>query len=146
VPEPEPEPEPAGPVPGADADGDGLTDVEERMIYGSDPQDPDTDGDTYHDGLEVENRYNPAGLAPRTLLEAQLVKMFEADGFSFLYPFPWSATVREDGAVELRATTGETVTYRPETRAFTVDLGLKTTIDYRATIDMIERSLTVETP
>lgn len=39
----------AGPV---DSDGDGLTDAEEMMI-GTNPNDPDTDGDTISDGDEV---------------------------------------------------------------------------------------------
>ncbi len=36
-----------------DSDGDGLTDVDETDLYGSDPSNPDTDGDTLFDGEEV---------------------------------------------------------------------------------------------
>lgn len=44
-----------------DSDLDGLTDYEEINIYNTDPQDPDTDGDSYSDGEEVLNGYNPLG-------------------------------------------------------------------------------------
>ncbi|MDA1168887.1 MAG: hypothetical protein O3A36_00950 [bacterium] len=44
----------------ADPDNDGLTNAEERY-YGTDPNIPDTDGDSYLDGDEVRNGYNPLG-------------------------------------------------------------------------------------
>src|SRR5581483_7561993 len=47
----------------ADSDGDGLTDLEEIMIYHTDPNNPDTDGDGLTDGDEVRiygtNPLNP---------------------------------------------------------------------------------------
>lgn len=88
TPEPAPEPEPA-PSPEADADGDGLpdgreaqlgtnaqavdtdgdglTDREEVDVYNTDPLNPDTDGDTFMDGAEVRNGYDPNG--PGKLLQ-----------------------------------------------------------------------------
>lgn len=50
-----------------DTDGDGLTDGEEVKVYKTDPLKADTDGDGYSDGAEVEAGYNPLGegkLAP----------------------------------------------------------------------------------
>lgn len=44
----------------ADLDNDGLSD-EEEAFYGTDPQNPDSDGDGYKDGEEVKNGYNPLG-------------------------------------------------------------------------------------
>ena len=41
-----------------DTDADGLPDYMEN-IYGSDPNNPDTDGDGYKDGEEVESGYDP---------------------------------------------------------------------------------------
>lgn len=43
-----------------DPDRDGLTDEQEKF-YKTDPNNPDTDGDGYCDGLEVQNGYNPRG-------------------------------------------------------------------------------------
>lgn len=44
-----------------DTDGDGLSDREEFRVFGTDPKNPDSDGDTYTDGVEVKNGYNPKG-------------------------------------------------------------------------------------
>ena len=50
-----------------DSDSDGLSD-ELEIALGTDVYNPDTDGDTYPDGLEVENGYNPLkGQADRSL-------------------------------------------------------------------------------
>ena len=50
-----------------DTDSDGLSD-ELEIALGTDVYNPDTDGDTYPDGLEVENGYNPLkGQADRSL-------------------------------------------------------------------------------
>ncbi len=42
-----------------DTDGDGLSDSGETLITGTDPKNPDSDGDGLDDGLEVANRMNP---------------------------------------------------------------------------------------
>ncbi len=44
-----------------DSDSDGLSDRDEAVIWKTDPNNPDTDGDTYFDGLEVKSGYNPLG-------------------------------------------------------------------------------------
>jgi hypothetical protein len=44
-----------------DTDSDGLNDREEVKIYLTDPNNADTDGDTYKDGDEVRAGYNPKG-------------------------------------------------------------------------------------
>ncbi len=44
-----------------DSDNDGLTDREEVKVYLTDPLNPDTDADTYPDGVEVKNGYDPKG-------------------------------------------------------------------------------------
>lgn len=49
----------------ADSDGDGLTDIEEIMIYHSDPSNADTDGDGIPDGDEVR-KYGTDLLNPDT--------------------------------------------------------------------------------
>lgn len=44
-----------------DTDGDGLFDGEEVNVYHTDPLNPDTDGDGYKDGVEVKNGFDPKG-------------------------------------------------------------------------------------
>ncbi len=45
----------------ADTDEDALTDYEEVAVWKTDPLRQDTDGDSYADGEEVKNGYNPGG-------------------------------------------------------------------------------------
>jgi hypothetical protein len=42
-----------------DSDSDGLSDIDEVQVYFTDPTTPDTDGDAFYDGYEVENGYSP---------------------------------------------------------------------------------------
>ena len=44
-----------------DTDGDGLSDYEEKYLYGTDPKNPDTDRDGLKDGDEVKRGRNPLG-------------------------------------------------------------------------------------
>ena len=44
-----------------DTDGDKLFDREEVEVYKTDPLKTDTDGDRYDDGTEVQNGFNPTG-------------------------------------------------------------------------------------
>jgi hypothetical protein len=62
-PEPAPEapPRDATPPPseGQDSDEDGISDDEEVLVTGTDPDNADSDGDGLVDGVEVNNRMNP---------------------------------------------------------------------------------------
>ncbi len=44
---------------GEDQDQDGISDQDEVLVTGTDPQNPDSDGDGLLDGVEVANRMNP---------------------------------------------------------------------------------------
>lgn len=63
APEPAPEvpPQDATPPPaaGQDSDVDGIADEEEALVTGTDPNNPDSDGDALLDGVEVDNHMNP---------------------------------------------------------------------------------------
>ena len=44
---------------GLDTDNDNLYDIDEILEYNTDPQNNDTDGDSYNDGDEIKNGYDP---------------------------------------------------------------------------------------
>ena len=105
------EPFPEVGVPGTDTDSDGLTDLEESLIYQTNPRLPDTDRDGFLDGNEVFHLYNPNGDAPGTLLAAGLVKQTATALVSFYYPAVWSAqTQTAEPSLIINATTGEMMT------------------------------------
>lgn len=63
APEPAPETPPQGATPppaaGQDTDGDGIGDDDEFLVTGTDPNNPDSDGDSLVDGVEVDSHMNP---------------------------------------------------------------------------------------
>jgi len=112
--EPEPEPVVESPfpneiVPGKDSDSDGLTDVEETMIYKTNPNLPDTDLDGFLDGNEVFHLYNPSAKSPGTLLEAGFVsKTTIPPNIELMYPSIWQIQAGENLSVSIITTTDET--------------------------------------
>jgi lipoprotein-anchoring transpeptidase ErfK/SrfK len=52
-----------------DKDHDGLSNEDEINIYHTDPNNPDTDGDGYNDGVEIKNGYNPLSANPIKLIK-----------------------------------------------------------------------------
>jgi hypothetical protein len=95
---PPPPPEvPKLPPAGLDSDSDGLTDLEEAL-YGTNPRNPDTDGDSFNDGNEVYHLYNPLGRPPTTLLDSGVVKPFESPvGWRLYVPNAWQTKLEESG-------------------------------------------------
>ncbi|MCU0680079.1 MAG: L,D-transpeptidase [Planctomycetes bacterium] len=61
-----------------DNDNDGLIDEEEINIYHTDPNNPDTDSDTYNDGSEIKNGFSP--LNPKRI--KQIDNDFDHDGLN----------------------------------------------------------------
>ena len=119
-------PFPNGNHPGIDSDSDGLTDIEENLVYQTNPRLPDTDNDGFLDGNEVFHRYNPIALAPGTLLETGLVKVFKDDKqkYQIFYPSVWD--IKNDNQVDskniIQITTGETITISVEPKKNGEDL------------------------
>lgn len=103
APTPPPVPEPPRPAAlDADRDGDGISDAGEAL-FGIDPERPDSDADGYADLLEIQNLYNPAGIAPQRLLDAGLVYRYEHphDGWSILLPRSWSIAATDESQQQL---------------------------------------------
>ncbi|MBI3291120.1 hypothetical protein HYZ76_02445 [Candidatus Falkowbacteria bacterium] len=80
----------------ADQDSDGLTLVEEN-IYGTDPNNNDSDGDTYFDGSELINGFSPLA-AGETLAETNLFTSYNHPVYTIIYPDSWE--LREQGSEE----------------------------------------------
>jgi len=62
--------------PGVDTDGDNISDELETKVFNTLPNNPDSDGDTYKDGDEVMNNYNPLGEGK--LSDSQIITIAEA--------------------------------------------------------------------
>lgn len=95
-----------------DTDGDDLTDKEE-LLYGSLATKPDTDSDSYVDGLEIRNLYHPLE-ANSTLLETNgLVTRYKnaLHDYTILFPASWISGATDDTEKEVLLTsdTGEFV-------------------------------------
>jgi len=106
-------PAPAAPVlppGGLDSDSDGLSDTEEAL-FGTDPNNPDSDGDHFNDGNEVFHLYDPTQTTPAMLKDSALVKIFAAPaGWELLVPSAWNTRLDQpDGsAATLDTLHGET--------------------------------------
>lgn len=124
---------PATPVPvaetvvpllGIDADKDGLTDLEERL-YSTNPQAEDTDSDSFLDGDEVKNLYDPLRGEQNRLDVSGLVNTYTNQTYQYalLYPSSWPAqtTDRTDRELMITSATGEffTVTVVPNPNRLT---------------------------
>jgi hypothetical protein len=99
-------------VSASDQDKDGLTDEEEK-IYTTGVSNPDSDGDSYVDGLEVINLYNPIGFAPVRIVDSGLVEVYNNPTFNYsiFYPKTWISRALDETNREVLFTsaTGEFV-------------------------------------
>lgn len=92
-----------------DSDNDYLTDLEENF-YQTDPAKADSDGDTYLDGVEVRNLYNPLAAESR-LNETELILTYtnESYNYSVYYLKDWvvSAINNNNSEVMFTSSLGE---------------------------------------
>lgn len=51
-----------------DTDGDGITDIDERVLFGTDPLRADTDGDGFTDGVEIIKGFDPLDAASEAVI------------------------------------------------------------------------------
>ncbi len=102
------------PTAGADADADGLTDEEESQLYHTNPNDPETDKDSFLDNNEVLKLFDPAKPTPAMLRDNPGIAIYAnaEQHYEVFRPANW--TVKEDDAsmktVFFNAPSGETVT------------------------------------
>ncbi len=75
-----------------DFDGDGLTDVEEEL-FTTDVADTDTDDDSFPDGVEVSNLYNPVIKAPASITTSTSISSYKSTihKYELIYPIDWLA-------------------------------------------------------
>lgn len=95
-----------------DTDADMLTDEEEK-IYQTSPVNPDSDGDSFKDGDEVRNLYNPNKGNGAKLEDSGLATRYTNPvvRYTLLYPKPWTVKATDNTAQEVifTADTGEFV-------------------------------------
>jgi len=94
---------------GVDSDSDGLTDVEETTIYGTNPLNADTDGDTFNDGNEVAHLYDPNKKTPALLKDSSDIKTIanQTESYSVLVPKNWTTNGENTAQFLATAPTGE---------------------------------------
>lgn len=103
--------QPALPPGGLDLDSDGLSDLEEQL-YGTDPRNPDTDGDGYLDGNEVYHLYDPLTKAPSRLIDSKRVTIFSAPaGWSLFVPASWTMKLDAPDGAKATIDTGHGETF-----------------------------------
>ena len=100
---------PLPPNTGVDSDSDGLTDVEEKTVYGTNPLNADTDGDTFNDGNEVAHLYDPIKRTPALLKDSSAMKMVvnKTEGYTALVPETWTTSRDDTAQVMINAPSGE---------------------------------------
>lgn len=80
-----------------DRDKDTLTDAEE-VLYKSNPNNPDTDGDGFLDGQEVANLYNPLTGSSELIENSGMTKNYinKVYNYSVIYPKSWQVVLMAD--------------------------------------------------
>lgn len=88
-----------------DTDGDKLTDDEE-ILFGTNVNQPDTDQDSYLDGSEVMNLYNPLAKDPAGIEYSGLVSTYVNPTYDYdlFYPKKWLARAVDQANVEVMFT------------------------------------------
>ncbi|MFA6254986.1 MAG: hypothetical protein WC675_03030 [Patescibacteria group bacterium] len=93
----------------ADTDRDNLT-LAEESLYGTNPEISDSDSDTYTDGAELLNGYDPTRPAV-SLVDSGLFSTYNNSFYSIIYPKNWRVQESNSGKTEVLfvSTTGEFV-------------------------------------
>ncbi|HTK04227.1 MAG TPA: thrombospondin type 3 repeat-containing protein [Candidatus Eisenbacteria bacterium] len=89
---------PPEPTPGLDSDSDGLTDEEERSVFNTNPNDPNTDKDSYVDLNEALNLFDPSKPAPSSLKDNPGIAVYSNADQNYVIFRPAAWTIREGTA------------------------------------------------
>ncbi|MEY4744139.1 MAG: hypothetical protein RL272_84 [Candidatus Parcubacteria bacterium] len=94
---------PPEPTPGLDSDSDGLTDEEEKNVFGTNPFDPNTDKDSYVDLNEALNLFDPAKPSPAMLKDSSQIAVYSnaAQNYVIFRPAAWSVRESDDTKKEV---------------------------------------------
>jgi len=94
--------QPPEPVPGVDSDSDGVTDAEEIGIYGTDSNNPDSDGDSFVDLNEILNLFNPAKPRPSMLIDNPGITVYKNTvlGYEIFRPTSWAMSEKGENNKE----------------------------------------------
>lgn len=93
-----------------DTDEDGLSDIEE-IVYKTEFNNPDTDGDGYQDGAEVRNGYSPTTASETLLALGEMTQYTNPTyGYSVPYLSDWQVVDPDD--------TGAIIMFMSETNQF----------------------------
>jgi len=105
----DPEPEVEQQDLSVDLDRDDLTYIEEQM-YGTDPEDNDSDDDGFRDGQELFNGYDPS-IGGSTVKASGLFKEYSNNMYSVSYPEVWTLRQQDTEGTEVLfiSSTGEFV-------------------------------------
>ena len=84
-----------------DSDEDGLTDIEEKLLE-TNLDNPDSDDDTFADGQEVINLYDPIKAEGAKLDDSDLIKTYSNESYKYtvLYPSAWLARSTDKAGLE----------------------------------------------
>lgn len=96
----------------SDTDSDGLTDTEELIIYKSDPNKSNSDGDSFVDLNEVLNLFDPAKPDPALLIDNPGITTYSNTDYGIELYRPKSWSVREivaERSVHFTTSTGEMI-------------------------------------
>ena len=93
------------PTQAADIDNDGLT-AKEESLFNTDPDQADTDGDNYLDGIELLAGYDPT--TPNVALkDSSIIETYQNLSYSIIYPASWQVKVLGDNEIIFQSSTGE---------------------------------------
>jgi hypothetical protein len=90
-----------------DTDQDGISDIDEKTLYNTDPNMPDSDNDGINDGVEIMRGFNPVDPAAEAVIEYEMPQespgLIENEILKVEAVTPIIKTLSDDGGKEVHA-------------------------------------------